>query len=56
MRLGYYAWQAATTNPNISAKLWSETLGNESTAFNNSLKNPAARNVLPPPKRVTQYL
>ena len=49
-------WQAATTNPNISGKLWSETLGNEQTAFNNSLKNPAARNVLPPPMRVTQYL
>jgi len=47
---------AATTNPNISGKLWSETLGNEQTAFNNSLKNPAARNVLPPPMRVTQYL
>lgn len=47
---------SATTNPNISSKLYRETLNNETTAFNNSIKNPAARNVLAPPMRTHKYL
>ena len=52
---GGAASQAATRNANISAKLWTETLGNEQTAFKNSLSNPAKRNVLPDPMRKAQY-
>jgi len=46
----------ATANPNNSAKLWSEVLTNEARAFDNSTRNPAAKNVLPPPMRTTRYL
>jgi len=47
---------SATGNPNTSAKLWTETLGNEDTAFRNSIKNPAQLSQLPPPMRRTMYL
>ena len=46
----------ATRSPNIAGALWSETLGNEKRAFDNSKAKPAKRQELPPPTRRTQYL
>ena len=43
-------------NPAIRSKLWSETLGNESTAAMNSLKNPAKLVKLAAPMRKTAFL
>merc|ERR1711988_3440 len=41
---------------NIGAALWSETLGNESKAMQNSINKPGKVSQLPPPVRRTQYL
>ena len=47
---------SASKNPNTSAALWGETLGNEQRAMQNSIEKPAQRTVLPPPPRVHRYL
>jgi hypothetical protein len=47
---------SATKNANIAGALWSETLGNESRAAENSVRNPAKRFVLPPPTKHAAFL
>jgi len=46
----------ADRSPNISSALWSETLGNESKAMQNSQLRPAKPSMLPAPQHRTQYL
>ena len=48
--------QSSNANPNISAKLWGETLGNEDRAMTNSVLKPAPRSVLPDPPRHTKFV
>jgi len=48
--------KASSNNANNRSQLWSETLGNEDRAVQNSLLNPAAKMMLPAPMRKTQYL
>ena len=48
--------KASSNNPNNSAKLWSETLGNEDRGATNSLRNPAKLIKLEDPMRKTAYL
>jgi len=48
--------RSSSNNPNNSAKLWTETLGNESKATQNSLLNPAKMSKLPAPVRRTYYV
>ena len=43
-------------NPNISGKLWGETLGNEDRAMQNSKMNPTKRTQLPDPPRHTRFV
>ena len=47
---------SSTNNPNVSAKLWGETLSNEDRAMRNSIERPAQRTVLPDPTRRTMYV
>ena len=46
----------ASGNPNTSAKLWGETLTNESRAMQNSIAKPAQRTVLAPPPHHTRFV
>jgi len=46
----------AQRNPNINSALWSESLGNEAKAVQNSIIRPGKLSQLPPPERRTQYV
>ena len=48
--------RGAVANPNISSKLWGETLGNESRAVTNSVQKPVPRTVLPDPPKHTRFV